>query len=116
MCHALVIEDEWIIADYVEQIARDAGATSVDHASTQRQAIDAALANPPAIILSDVNLAEGTGPRAVIEIMGRLGAIPTIFITGTPDDCAPCDHAHAILAKPVDPRLLTTAFREAAPV
>lgn len=116
MCHALVIEDEWLVAEYVEQIARDAGATSVDQATTQQDAIAAALANPPAIILSDVKLAEGTGPLAVVEIMATLGSIPTIFITGTPEACEPCDHAHAIISKPVDPNALKTAFRQAAPI
>ena len=60
MCHVLVIEDEWIIGEHIEAIAREGGASSVDRAETEQEAIDAALANPPAVILSDVKLAEGT--------------------------------------------------------
>ncbi len=76
MCHVLVIEDEWLIGEHIEAIAREGGASSVDRAETEQEAIDAALANPPAVILSDVKLAEGTGPNAVWAIRKRLGRVP----------------------------------------
>ena len=116
MCHVLIIEDEWLIAEYVEQLARDAGATSVDTADCQRDAIEAADKRTPEIILSDVNLRTGTGPCAVAAIQGNLGPIPVIFITGTPDDCRPCAPPGIVLTKPIQPTVLIEAFRRLAPV
>lgn len=116
MCHVLVIEDEWLIGEQIEGIARDGGASSVDRAETEQEAIAAALAHPPAVILSDVKLADGTGPSAVWTIRSRIGPCPVIFITGTPEDCKPCDYAHAILDKPLQPHRIMSVFREIAPI
>ncbi|GAA0463314.1 response regulator [Sphingomonas molluscorum] len=115
MCHVLVIEDEWLIAEYVCELALSAGATSIDQAATQSDAVAAATKNPPAVILSEVQLAEGTGPLAVVEIMEQLGDVPVIFITGTPEACEPCHYAAAILSKPIDPHEVVGAFRKIAP-
>lgn len=116
MCHVLVIEDDWITAEYVADVARDAGATSIDMADTQQSAVAAAQQHAPGIILSDVNLLEGTGPRAVETILQELGPIPVIFITGTPEACVPCDPPHVIMGKPVHPGNLTDTFRQLAPL
>jgi CheY-like chemotaxis protein len=116
MCHVLIIEDEWFIGEQIEVIAREGGASSVDRAETEQEAVVLALARPPEVILSDVKLASGTGPSAVWTIRSRLGACPVIFITGTPDACEPCDYAHAILDKPLQPWKIKRAFEEVAPV
>jgi two-component system, response regulator PdtaR len=116
MCHVLIIEDDWFIAEHIEEVARDGGATSVDRAETEADAICAAVANPPSVILSDVQLAEGTGPAAVWEIRSRLGPCPVIFITATPEACEPCDYAAAILRKPIAPPEVIRIFQTVAPV
>ena len=116
MCHVLIIEDEWLIGEHIEVIAREHGASSVDRAETEQEAIAAAMANPPAVILSDVKLAEGTGPNAVQAIRAQLGPCPVIFITGTPEACEPCDYAHVILDKPLAPSKIIAAFRAVAPI
>ena len=82
------------MGEHIEVIAPHGNASSVDRAETEQQAIRAALANPPAVILLDVQLVEGTGPNAVWAIGARLGLCPVIFITGTPEACEPCDYAH----------------------
>jgi CheY-like chemotaxis protein len=116
MCHVLVIEDEWIIAEHVAEIAREAGATSIDMAETEQDAIEVARLRPPAVILSDVNLAQGTGPGAVAVIRAEMGPLPVIFITGTPDDCDHYDYAAAVLSKPLAPQEITAAFQRIAPL
>lgn len=116
MCHVLVIEDEWLISEHVADIARDAGATSIDVAETHQEAVDAANSRVPGIILSDVRLREGTGPQAVVAIMAEHGPIPVIFITGTPEDCIPCDPPAVIMGKPVQVQGLTETFRRLAPL
>lgn len=115
MCHVLVIEDEPLIADYVCDLASDAGATSTDIASTPAEALAMALARTPAVILSDVKIIDGTGPEAVAEIRSQLGPLPVIFITGTPEACQPCEYAAAILTKPIIAHHVVSAFRLVAP-
>ncbi len=115
MCHVLVIEDEWAIADLICERLSSLGATSFDIAVTERDAVELAVERPPAVITSDVRLIEGTGPRAVALIHDKLGHIPTIFITGTPAECEPCEHTVAILPKPFAAPALLEAFVAARP-
>jgi CheY-like chemotaxis protein len=84
MCHVLIIEDEPFIAMNIQTMLEEAGATSFDFAVTEAEAVAAALAHPPGLITSDVNLVEGTGPAAVARIHARLGEMPVIFISATP--------------------------------
>lgn len=114
MCHVLVIEDEPLIAEFVADIAERCGATSVAFAESEQEAVEAARARMPDVILSDVNLRDGgTGPQAVQSICSIAGEVPVIFITGTPEDCEPCKEAVAILAKPIQPELVMAAFARA---
>ena len=116
MCHVLVIEDEPLIADYVADLACMGGATSVVIAISEAEAVQAARAKVPAVILSDVDLKTGgTGPAACDAIRAELGAIPVIFITGTPEFCNPCDYAAAILGKPISAQHVVCAFRGSPP-
>jgi CheY-like chemotaxis protein len=116
MCHVLIIEDEPLIAMLMQALLEDEGATSFSFADTQDGALAAALANPPALITSDVKLTAGTGPRAVSAIHEVLGDIPVIFVTGTPEDCHPCNPPGRILQKPLDKAEFAAAFHELAPI
>ena len=115
MCHVLVIEDEWFISDYIAELASEAGATSTSIAATEQEAVQAARDNAPDIILSDVNLLEGTGPRAVATIQGEQGLTPVIFITATPRECEPCDPLSVVLSKPINRMAVIETFRQLAP-
>lgn len=116
MCHVLIIEDQWIVADHIARLAEDAGATSVVITATECDAMDAARERRPAIILSDVNLLEGTGPSAVAGVIAEHGSIPVIYITAMPADCEPCSAGVVILKKPVDEAELAVAFKRLAPL
>jgi len=116
VCHVLVIEDDWFIACHIVEIVERAGATSTSTAATENEAIAAARARLPGMILSDVELAQGTGPKAVKAILAEHGEIPVIFITGTPEACAPCEPPHQILTKPVAERVLAESFKMRAPL
>lgn len=113
MRHVLIIEDEPLIADDICELAMLGGATSLDVASSPQQALKYALERPPTLILSDVQIIDGTGPEAVGEIRRRLGDIPVIFITGWPEGCTPYEFAKFILAKPVVGSHLLEAMRTA---
>ena len=94
MCHVLVIEDEPLIAMHVADIAGMRG-TSTELAEFKEAALIAARHMMPAVIVSDVDLKQGgRGPIAVATIRNELGPVPVIFVTGTPEDCEPCDYAH----------------------
>jgi CheY-like chemotaxis protein len=112
MCHVLVIEDEWLIAGELGDLALAAGATSVAFAETEGEAIASALSRRPALILSDVHLTDGTGPGAVSAITERLGHIPVIFITSSPERCGRVP-ALAILVKPVQAASVVASLQRA---
>jgi CheY-like chemotaxis protein len=111
MCHVLVIEDDFLIAIHITALVEEAGATSVAVADTEQGAIDAARDRKPDIIMSDVKLALGTGPLAVQAIILEHGAVPVIFITGSPEDCHPCEPPAIILQKPVNALIVRQAFK-----
>jgi CheY-like chemotaxis protein len=112
MCHVLIIEDESFTAMNIQMMLEDEGATSFDIAVTETDAVAAAAAHRPALITADVRLIEGTGPAAVAEIHRRLGAVPVIFISGTPGECKPCAPPGVILTKPLRHDALHEAFRQ----
>src|SRR3954470_1024709 len=76
VCHVLVIEDEWLVACHLADVAQRAGGTSISMAAAQREAVAKARSERPGIILSDVLLREGTGPLAVETIIAEQGFIP----------------------------------------
>ena len=116
MCHVLVIEDEPMIAMLLQDIFEEAGATSFAFAATEQDAVELAVQQTPAVIASDVHLLEGTGPHAVQQIHDRLGEVPVIFITATPQDCEPCNPSGVIIQKPFNVRQVKSVFQQLAPV
>lgn len=116
MCHVLIIEDEWVVAEDLTDLAGRAGATSVVTACTEDEAVQAAHERKPDIILSDVHLLAGTGPHAVQTIIAALGEIPVIYITATPEACRPCDPSAVILHKPIDAACVMATIRRLAPL
>ena len=109
MCHGLIIEDEALAAMDIRANVQRAGATSFDFADTHRDAVDCALERRPEMIISDVLLSSGFGPDPVRAIHAEHGTIPTIFVTGTPDQGFGCD-LDRILEKPLSPHEATTLF------
>jgi CheY-like chemotaxis protein len=55
VCHALVTEDDFLIAIYIQMVLEENGATSVEVVSTEREAIQTALTKRPGVITSDIN-------------------------------------------------------------
>ncbi len=111
MCHVLIIEDEALIAQFIAELALEVGATSVAYATTESEAVEAAIATKPCMILSDVRLLEGTGPQAVQAIQRLLGPTPTIFITGTPAECAHVKFAAEVMTKPIAANAFKALFQ-----
>ena len=82
----LVIEDEAIIALHIKQIVTELGHTVTGVARKHSEAVKLAAAKKPSLILSDIQLADGSsGIEAVNEILKTAGEIPVIFITAFPE-------------------------------
>jgi two-component system, response regulator PdtaR len=116
MCHVLIIEDDWLLADHLAQLIESAGASSIDMAESEDEAVAHAVAHPPAVIISDINLRSGTGPAAIERIVNALGSIPVLFVTGEPKSLQPRAPDVLVLDKPVDDRTLIATFRMIAPL
>ena len=81
----LIIEDEPLIALDLQQLVHDLGHRVVRVARTEREAVGAALASRPGLILADIQLADGSsGLDAVNEILPQL-SVPVIFGTAYPE-------------------------------
>jgi CheY-like chemotaxis protein len=111
--HALIIEDEMIVAMEVEDLLRDLGFASFDIAATPADALDHATRQRPDLITADVRIRGGTGIEAVRAITDRLGEIPYFFVTGNVDMVADFA-ASAVVEKPINPRHFRRACAAAA--
>lgn len=97
--HALIIEDEMLIAMDVERVLRECGFSSVAIAISEEEAITAAADQCPDLITCDVRLNPGSGIEAIASIC-RQRSIPVIFLTGSPDEARRRYPSHAVLTKP----------------
>jgi CheY-like chemotaxis protein/DNA-directed RNA polymerase specialized sigma24 family protein len=81
----LIIEDEPLTASHLEELVTGSGHRVTGIARTHRDALKLAHEQKPDLILSDIQLADGSsGVEAVNEILGEL-EVPVIFITGHPE-------------------------------
>lgn len=81
----MVIEDEALIASHLESIVTEAGHRVVANATTAQEARVLFETEKPNLILSDVQLADGSsGVEAVDEIAAQ-SDVPVIFITAFPE-------------------------------
>ena len=80
----LIIEDEPLIADHLESIVRQCGHQIVATATTASEARAAYALHRPTLVLSDVQLADGSSGIDAIDAILQIGPVPVIFITGFP--------------------------------
>ena len=107
--HALIIEDEAIIAMAIEDALRDCGCSSFAFACDMASAVEAARLRCPDLITADVQLAPGCGIDAVETICAKR-RIPVIFITGTPRAVEQRVPNHIIVHKPFNPAQIAEAL------
>jgi DNA-binding response OmpR family regulator len=97
--HALIIEDESLIALAIEEALRECGFTSFDIAISADEAVAAAACRCPDLITADVELRPGCGIGAVQSICSEL-PIPVLFITGRPIEVRARMPHYALIEKP----------------
>lgn len=82
MSHALIIEDEFLLAFAVEESLSQLGYDSFDIATSMSEAIAAAERQCPELIVADHRILDGTGTEAVMTICSEQ-VIPVVFVTSS---------------------------------
>ncbi len=108
--HALIIEDESLIAMAIEDALRRCDFTSFDFAASDQEAVASAVRKCPDLITADVQLRPGCGISAVQSICsGR--PIPTLFITGSPGQVRIRMPGHILIEKPFSAEQIMVAIK-----
>ena len=108
--HALIIEDETLIAMAIEDALRGCGFTSFEIAVSAEQAVTAAARKCPDLITADVELRPGCGITAVQSICSGQ-SIPVLFITGSPGQVRIRMPGHGLIEKPFSADHIMNATR-----
>ena len=111
----LIIEDEPVIALDMSHTLEAAGHTVTGIATTHREAVELARAEPPGLVLADIHLGDdSSGVEAVAEILEHY-SVPVIFITAFPDRLLTGERAEPtfLITKPFDPEILSVAISQA---
>lgn len=109
--HALIIEDDELIAIAIEDILRDCDFSSFAVAVSFEDAIVAATEREPELITADVELSPGSGIDAVQTICAR-SSIPVIFITGRGNEVHQRMPDHLVVGKPFGRAHVHAAVRQ----
>ncbi len=107
--HALIIEDQLMLASIIESVLRDCGFTSFAVAASQDAAIAAARNRRPDLITADVALESGCGLEAIDAIGTASLSIPVIFITGAAAQVRDRVPDYPVLKKPFSGETLAYA-------
>ena len=83
--HALIIEDEILIAFEVQGVLEDLGFESFDIADNPAEALACAKARRPDLITADMRIINGTGLEAVCLIQAALGPMAVVYVTANAD-------------------------------
>lgn len=120
----LIIEDEPMISMDLAEIVEDLGHSVSGQATTATQAVHAAGAHTPDLVLADIQLADGSsGIDAVKTILQDID-VPVIFITSFPERLLTGERPEPtfLITKPYDPDMVRAAvsqalfFRSTAPL
>ena len=97
--HALIIEDQFLIALSVEEALRELRYLTFDIAPSVALAVMAATKHCPDLIVADHRILDGTGTDAVLAICSDK-PIPTVFLTGSGEEVRERLPGALILPKP----------------
>jgi CheY-like chemotaxis protein len=81
----LIIEDDALTALHLENLVRGLGHHVTGLAKTHKEALQLAKRRKPELILSDIELADGSSGLDAVNDILRDFEVPVIFITGHPD-------------------------------
>jgi CheY-like chemotaxis protein len=96
----LIIEDEPLIAMDIEQMVLSLGHRVTGIARTHDEALALFRAEPPGMVLADIQLADGSSGIDAVNEMMVTSTIPVIFITAFPE--------HLLTGERPEPAFLVT--------
>ena len=111
----MIIEDEPMIALDIETLVEEIGHSVVGIAATRSEAVKLAEQTRPDIILSDIQLADGSsGIDAVNDILS-MRDLPVIFITAYPERLLTGERAEPafLITKPFQPEMVKAVISQA---
>jgi CheY-like chemotaxis protein len=83
--HALIIEDEILIAYEIQDVLERLGFDSFDLAASPTEAVACAMTHRPCLITADMRIVGGTGLEAVQAIVQAIGEVPVVYVTANAD-------------------------------
>jgi CheY-like chemotaxis protein len=111
----LIIEDEMVIALYVQTVVEEMGHNVIGIAQSAAEAVAISVDNRPELILADINLGEGpSGIDAVKQILERVD-LPVIFVTAYPERLLTGARPEPtyLITKPFEPPVLVATIAQA---
>jgi DNA-binding response OmpR family regulator len=108
--HAFIIEDDYLIAQSLQDMLESLGFTSFSFARSEDAAVIGANQQRIDLITADVRLLPGDGVRAVRAICAKR-AIPVIFITGYKEELLDRVQDANVIQKPVKEEELAAAVQ-----
>jgi CheY-like chemotaxis protein/DNA-directed RNA polymerase specialized sigma24 family protein len=111
----MIIEDEPLTAANLQILVESLGHHVTGIARTHREALSLVDKEQPELILSDIQLDDGSsGVEAVNEILGQLD-LPVIFITGHPELLLTGERPEPafLIPKPFDPKTVKAIISQA---
>jgi CheY-like chemotaxis protein/DNA-directed RNA polymerase specialized sigma24 family protein len=111
----LIIEDEPLISLDLSEIVESLGHSVTTVARTAREAVEAARAERPGLVLADIQLADGSsGLDAVRDILG-LFSVPVIFVTSFPERLLTGERPEPtfLITKPYEPNAVKAEISQA---
>lgn len=112
---SLIIEDEPLIALDIEDTITSLGDRSIGIARTHKEAVKLARERKPQLVLSDIQLADGSsGIDAVNDILGSFD-VPVIFITAFPERLPTGERPEPafLITKPFSPEMVKALIAQA---
>lgn len=111
----LIIEDEPLIAMDLAKTVKDMGYRVCGMANRESKAVASAEEEPPALILADIQLAEGDNGISAVQSILRKYDVPVIFVTGFPERllAGQTPEPTYVVTKPFDPESLKLTIDQA---
>ncbi len=111
----MIIEDEPMIALDIETLISDIGHTSAGIATTRDEALALAKSSRPDLILSDIQLADGSSGIDAVADISKVLNVPVIFITAYPERLLTGERAEPafLITKPFQPSMVKAIVSQA---
>lgn len=83
--HALIIEDDPLMADVLARHLEVLGYGPVSIATTTKEALAAVEIDAPALVLADISLADGESGLEIAQAIHRRRHVPLVFVSARPE-------------------------------